>query len=219
MQYLSNFSQAELEQVLQNRRCKEERDRLQKYLTSDKSLIKSLDLNRMDVLEATSSGETGIETEAVTAEDTDFFRTYRIGESILEIEGNCMAISAMHMVEEWNYGMGITYCGQCAVAWNKGMDGDCISRPWVKCHADSEDFFEIFRKLRVDLGIDDPQDDVFRGFVAMFWGTKLCTKPHKTRIPRAWQPPLTRIVWLWEQALGIEDHDDQLNGWDRVSTL
>jgi hypothetical protein len=34
-QYLTNFSQAELEQVLQNRRCKEERDRLQKYLTSD----------------------------------------------------------------------------------------------------------------------------------------------------------------------------------------
>jgi hypothetical protein len=142
----------------------------------------------MDVLKATSSGETGIETEAVTAEDTDFFRTYRIGESILEIEGNCMAISAMHMVEEWNYEMGITYCGQSAVAWNKGMDGDCISRPCVKCHAD-------FRKLRVDLGIDEPQDDVFRGFVAST-STKLCTRPHKTREIRGWQPPLSCLFVL-----------------------
>jgi hypothetical protein len=219
-QYLTNLSQAELDQVLQNRRCKEERDRLQTYLTSDKCPIKSLDLNRMDVLEATSSGEIRIKAVSATAVDTNFSRTYGIGQNILEIRGRYKGIYESwqyYQEQEWDDRMDITYCGQTAAAWHNGTDIGDADNLNENYGADSEAFKEIFRKLREALGIDEPVDDVFRGFMIMFWGPKLCNRNRETRNRLDWKS-VSRAVCLWERALGIEN-EEQLDGYSRAMTL
>ena len=211
-QCLTNLSQAELHEALQSRRCKEERDRLQTYLANDKCPIKSLNLNRINVLEATSSGEIRIEAISATAVETNFSRTYGIGQNILEIRGRYKGIyeSWKHCQEqEWDDRLDITYCGQTAAAWHDGTDIDFSGNLNEDYGADSETFKEIFRKLREDLGIDEPVDDVFRGFMAMFWGPKLC---NRNRLGDS------RAVCLWERALGIEN-EEQLDGYYRAMTL
>lgn len=208
-QYLTDLTDEELSKALQNRRIQVEANRLRGYLANETCPIKSLDSSRMEILDATSSGGLNIKAERSKAVDDNFLRCYRIGENILEIGGRQRSIDALwyYSGEEWDCRMQITYRGKAAALWDKGCEGEFMLRSWEEYGADSDAFKEIFGMLLVDLDLKEPQADVFKGFMAMFWCTELCT-----RLREVWDGTGKRVgnarrIFLWELALGIENEE------------
>jgi hypothetical protein len=163
----------------------------------------------MQVLDATSSNSLRIEAEWSKAVDNNFIRRYRIGENILEIQGRQRSIDAFwyYSGEEWDCRMQIDYRGQGAVVWDKGCEGEFMLRSWEDFGTDSDAFKEIFVTLLKDLDLKESQADVFKGFMAMFYGTELCT-----RVREVWDGTGNRLtnsrhILLWELALGIENEE------------